>query len=134
MDSHAVYCTQCGVDIWCGNICFACESDGVKGHLCPNCGACVADELTPEQEDMLAAMGYEHPPQVTAEEAEWENKAALVEEAVLDAQGLSAAVHDLMDMCIGDRGMLLNLNRAISAFLAEFDPDMDDGRSLEDLS
>lgn len=131
MDDNTVVCPTCGVDIWEGNILFPCVTNGVNGHNCPHCEMCVPD-LTAEQEEQLANWG--EPPEQTAEEAEWENKAALVEEAVLNAQEMSASVDELLDANMGGRSALLVLRRAISDFLEEFDPDMDDGHSMEDLS
>ena len=81
-------------------------------------------ELTPEQEDALLEWAYSNPPEMTAEEAAIELMAATVESAVLSAQELSADLDELEDAAlIKDKGTVRDLQRALSAFLAEYDPE-----------
>lgn len=81
-----------------------------------------------------ADMPFGEPPPMTAEEYRIENIGAIIEEAVLNAKGLVSEITDLMDLNVGNRAALLTLRGALNDFLDEYDPDMDDGRNLEDLS
>lgn len=88
-------------------------------------------ELTPEQEDALLEWAYSNPPEQTAEEAEIENMAAILESAVLAAQELDAEIDDMLNSpLIKQHSTLHDLRRALSVFLAEYDPEPDEWGEL----
>lgn len=69
----------------------------------------------------------QEPPQQTEEEARYDLIAAMVENFVIDAQGLCATVDEMIEDNIGSRTMMENLREALVAALNEFDPDDDPG-------
>jgi hypothetical protein len=81
--------------------------------------------FTPEQEQAIDDwLLSQEPPPMIAEEAEIENMAALCENAIVSAGELSADLDELMDCkLIKDKSVLRALQRAISEFLAEYDPE-----------
>lgn len=83
-------------------------------------------DYTPEQQaaiDTWLTEGLE-PPTMTAEEAEIENIAAVVESAVVSAEVLISAVVELTgSMLIKNRTTLHDLRQALEAFLDEYDPE-----------
>lgn len=89
--------------------------------------------LTPEQEDALMDLAYSNPPTMTAEEYEIENKAAAVEAFVAACKAVVEAVEELEALeIIGNEFEDLRSIASQAAYV--FEPDNDDGRSLEDLS
>lgn len=80
--------------------------------------------LTLEQEDALMELAYANPPEMTAEEYAIELMVATVESAVVSAGELFVCIEELeFEPRIKDKGTLRELRRALSAFLAEYDPE-----------
>lgn len=83
------------------------------------------NDMTPEQEKALDDwLLSQEPPTMTAEEAEWENKAAAVEQFVQAVEALIDAIDELD--ALGIATDLEELRDRIAQAKYPFDPDFED--------